>query len=484
MKLVKMSISKMNYIYNTFYQLLLIIIPLITTPYISRVLGVENVGIYSYSNSIAYYFVMFIMLGLNNYGNRSIAYVKDDKKILSKVFNEIYFMQFLLALFIIFIYIISGLLLFNNSITWIMLIYVISALFDINWLFFGLEKFKITVIRNSIIKIISTILIFVLVKNTGDLYIYALINVASILLSQIVLWFYVKKYVDIYRVSLKSTFKHIKPNLILFIPVVAISLYKIMDKIMLGSLSTMKQVGFYESTEKIVQVPLALITSLGTVMMPKISYLIAKNKSDNTKEYIEKSIYFVVFIASAICFGIISVSSEFVPLYYGKNYEPCIILFKILMPSCLFLSIANVIRTQFLIPNRYDKIYIISVITGAVVNLIINFMLIPRINSVGAAIGTLVAEASVCIMQLILIRKKIKIFDAILKSLKYVLIGIIMYMSLLYIPSFGNNSLYNLMIKIIMGGSIYIIFSFFFIKKDFFMKNNNLKNVKKEGERK
>ena len=423
--------SKKNFIYNTLYQILVMAIPLLTTPYISRVLGAENIGLYSYSYAIAYYFAMFILLGLNNYGNRTIAFVRDNKEKMSRTFCEIYKMQMCVSILVVVAYILYGLFFANNLMTWIMLIYVISAVFDIGWLFFGLEQFKMVVLWNSIIKILSMGSIFIFVKSQDGVYIYAFVMAISSLLSQMLLWFYAVKKVKITRVTIKNALKHLKPNFVLFVPVIAISLYKIMDKIMLGAMSDLNQVGFYENSEKIVQVPILLVVSLGTVMMPKIANLASKGEHLKNKKYIKKSLYFAVFVSSLMCFGIMGMAKDFVPWYFGEGFLPCIDLLQILMPSCIFLAVANVIRTQYLIPYKHDKFYIVSVIVGAMINLIVNCILIPKLGAKGAAIGTLIAETSVCLVQLILIRNMIEIKMALFKSLYYVFIGIIVYLILL-----------------------------------------------------
>lgn len=448
--------AKKNFVYNSVYQLVAIAIPLITTPYVARVLGAESIGLYSYSHAIAYYFVMFIMLGLNNYGNRTIAFVRDDKKKLSTTFFEIYRMQLSVAAIAILCYCGFATLWINTTMSWIMLIYVISAALDINWFFFGLEQFKTTALRSSIVKVITTISIFIFVKNPDDIIIYSLINVLGLLASQLILWSRVRKYIDYVRSPLKNSLKHLKPNLVLFIPVIAISLYKMMDKVMLGSLSNLEQVGFYENTEKIIQVPLALATSLGTIMLPKISNLAAKNDHAKTRKYMEKSLYFATFLASSMCFGIMAVAKDFVPWYYGENYAPCMQLFQILMPSCLFLATANVIRTQYLIPYRQDKIYIASVIAGAFVNLVINALLIPEFGATGAAIGTLAAETCVCILQIALTWNKLKLTPTLVKSSIYIVIGIIMYLFISILPILSINSTINLLLKVLLGGILYL----------------------------
>lgn len=451
--------TKLNFIYNSLYQLLAIFLPLVTTPYLSRVLGAEKIGIYSYSYSIAYYFSMFIILGLNNYGNRTIAMVKDNKNDLSKSFFSIYYMQLTCAVVVIALYMLYAYFISNKVITWILLIYIMSSAIDISWFFFGLEQFKLTVIRNTVIKILSTIAIFLFVKKSTDIYIYAFILCVGYFLGPLMLWPFVKKNVYFCKVSKQDIISHFKPNLIMFLPVIAISLYKMMDKIMLGKMCNMSQVGYYENVEKVMQIPLALIGSLGTVMLPKMSNLIANDKGHEVDRIIEKSIIFVMVISSALSFGIMGVADSFVPWFYGEEFYPCVALFRILMPSCLFVAFANVIRTQFLIPNKKDSIYIFSVFLGAAVNLFINLILIPKYASNGAAIGTLCAEAAVCIYQIFKVRNQLSIKKYVFNIIPFIIIGLVMYGIIVNIPQLSNAYLVDILLKVLIGGLIYVSFS-------------------------
>lgn len=448
---------KKNLAYNFAYQILAIVLPLITTPYISRVLGPTKVGEYSYSYAIAYYFVMITMLGLNNYGNRSIAVVRDDKDELSRTFCSIYLMQLSTGIISLVAYIIYGLFISNTMMTWITSLYVISAIFDVNWFFFGMEQFKLTVTRNTFIKIFTTVCIFIFVKNQEDIYLYALIMVLGILISQLILWQFLRKYIYFQRVELKEVTKHIKPNLILFIPIIAVSLYKVMDKIMLGFLTTKTEVGLYESAERIIQIPMALIQSMGTVMLPKMTNLIANKDEKITESYFSTSIMLVMFLSASMCFGIMGVARYFVPIYYGNGYLKCIDLFQILLPSCIFLAFANVIRTQYLIPRKKDGIFISSVIIGAIVNIVINLILIPKYESIGAAIGTLLAEIVVCVYQTILVRRDIEILRYARESLLFVIPALIMYV-ILIIVDFKISLMINLLTHVLLGGACYLAF--------------------------
>ena len=338
-----------------------------------------------------------------------------------------------------------------------MIPYIISGALDINWFFFGMEEFKITVIRNTIIKIITTISIFFFVKNSSDIITYAYIMTLGMLFTQIVMWPFLKGRINCVRVSRQDVIKHIKPNLILFIPVVAISLYKMMDKIMLGVLANKAEVGYYDSSEKIIQIPMALITSLGTVMLPRMSNLFANSNADIAEKMFSKSINLALFLSTSIGFGIMAIGKTFVPWFYGDGFMKCITLFNILLPSCIFLSFANVIRTQYLIPNEKDREFIISVIMGAGINLIINALLIPKFGSIGAAIGTLIAEATVCIVQVVFVYRELPMKKYIFYSFKYVLSGFIMFIIVYNIEFISLPPLINILLQVFTGVITYLV---------------------------
>jgi len=457
-----MSIKK-NYFYNTAYQILAILIPLITTPYISRVLGAGGVGEYSYAYSVAGYFVMFILLGLNVYGNRTVATNRDDKELRTKTYWSIYFLQLFIATIVFFLYFAYIVYKKFDTMAVILAIYVVSGAFDINWFFNGMEKFKLTVIRNSVIKILNTIAIFIFVRKSSDVYVYAVVMTLGIIVSNIAIWPYLKKEVGFYLPSFKEIFVHLKPNLVLFLPVVAISLYKIMDKIMLGALTDTVQVGYYESAEKITSLPIAFITSLGTVMIPRTSNLVAQGKKRESRKYMGYSMVFAIALSSLLAFGIMGVSKEFVPIFYGKGFEVCVTLYMILMPSSVFIAIANVVRTQYLIPNKMDKHYVASVFFGAVVNIILNLILIPRSAAVGAAIATFFAEASVCIFQCVDVCKLIPVGRYILKGVPFLILATIMFAVIFFI-SLPFSPLISLILKVIIGGCIYVVGTVIIIK--------------------
>lgn len=454
-----MSSIRKNFLYNAAYQLLLILLPLITTPYISRVLGAERIGVYTYTYTVANYFMLVAMLGVKNYGNRSVAAVRDDKQQLSKVFWEIYGLQFLCSAVALIAY--FGFIFTceteNRMIFVIQSIYVFSGMMDISWLFFGLEKFKVTVLRNIAVKLASLGCIFLLVRTAEDLWLYTLIMALGIFFSQGYLWIYVRRLVDWVRPTVRQMFAHLPAQLVLFVPVIAVSLYKMMDKIMLGQMSSFTQVGFYESAEKIINIPMGVITALGTVMLPRMSNLAAKAKVDESRRYIYNSMLFAVFMASGMTFGIAGIAEEFVPLFLGDGYLPAIRLLQVLTPTVLFISWANVIRTQYLIPNHLDRSYIISVLLGAVVNLIINALLIPGMAAMGAVIGTVCAEAAVCLCQTVMVRKNLEIGRYVKDTLPFLILGGGMYLLIRLISPWLPGGIITTIAQIVIGGGAYAL---------------------------
>ena len=460
-----MNSPKKNFLYNISYQILILIIPLITAPYISRVIGAEGVGIRSYTYSIVHYFMLLTKLGLDNYGNRTTAKVRDDKHNLSVTFWSIYSFQLIMGITMLCAYLLY-VFLFDNEFRLIALIqsfYILSAILDITWFFFGLEDFKKTIARSTFIRIVNVILIFSLVKVKDDLWKYALIMSGMNFLSQLILWGFLKGKIYFTKITAKDIAKHIKPNFVLFIPVIAVSLYKIMDKIMLGALTDVSEVGFYENAERVVDIPLCAITALGTVMLPRMSNIIAKGKTEQLKTYISKSTSFIMFLSYAMAAGLMAVGYNFAPLFYGKEFQKTGFLIILLSCTLPFISFANVLRTQYLIPNEQDKPYIKSIFLGALVNLIVNFILIPKYKSIGACYGTIAAEVSVMLYQSFIVGQVLPVKTYFLHSLKYLFKACVMFIIVYPLNYIKMNDFVRLIVQVGLGGAIYCLLNFKYI---------------------
>lgn len=474
-----MASLKKNFLYSSAYQILLVILPLITSPYVSRVLGPDGLGSFSYTQSIAKYFVLVAMLGVANYGNRSCAFVRNNIETLSRTFWEIYVMQLMVSVLCVIAYIALSLcfegenrvLLFLNG------LYVLSAVLDISWLFFSLEQFKLTVTRNIVVKIASVICIFLFVKTRDDCWKYTLIIAGSFLANQIVLWPFVRRYVNVVKPSAKAVMKHLKPNIILFLPVLAMSVYRVMDKVMLGAFSTMTQTGYYENADKIVNLPAGIITAFGSVMLPRMSHLASKKEEAMIQDMIYKSILFVVFMASALCFGISGIAETFTPWFFGKEYAPCAQLISYLSISLLFTSWGNVVRTQYIIPHKYDNEYTVSIVLGAVVNLLLNGALIPVLGAWGAVIGTLGAEATACIGQTFVVRTELPVGKYVAHSAPFIIFGVVMKLVVQRIGEGINGpDILVISLQIAIGACVYLLLSFFYVNRRFGINSKYLIN--------
>ena len=475
---------KKNFAFSICYQILAIVLPLITNPYIARVLGAANSGIYSKTHALANYFLLFAMLGVNNYGNRAIARIHSDRKEMSKTFWEIYSFQFFMAILSILMYVCFCLFLAkqNRLILLFQGFYVLGGMFNINWCCFGMEKFKLTTIRSAILRIISVICIFLFVRSRDDLWIYTLIVAGTNLLNGLVVWPFVLRHIDIVKPTFQGIKKHVKPNLFLFWPVIAVSIYNTMDRIMLGWMSIDEEVGFYSYAESVVTIPGVLILALDNVVMPRMSKLFAKEGRSYQINYLMDAVMmFAMFMASAMAFGIAGVSSVFAPWFYGKEYVRCGYFILLLSPVIIFKGWAGALRTQYIIPSGKDKIYVMSLTTGALANLLLNFLLIPSLNGVGAIIGTLAAEFLVCFIQFFCCRDDINFKTYMVDGLAFCLIGLLMYFIVVALSSVSSSAIITLSVQILCGGMLYVILACYYmikIRKNPIIVNEGLKMLK------
>lgn len=463
---------KKNYFYNVLYQLLIIILPIITTPYIARTLGAEGNGIYGYTLSIVTYFILFGSFGISIYGQREIAYVQGDAKKRSSILFELCIIRLitmiLSSLVFYFIFCRNGLYSIYYK---ILLLEMLANILDISWFYQGMEDFKKIVIRNFVIKIISVICIFIFIKKSTDLNKYIFIYSISTLIGSLTLWFGLKKYIC---KPGKLKFKHHIPLIIsLFIPQIAIQIYTVLDKTMIGIiLNDMREVGYYEQAQKIIKILLTIITAIGTVMMPRIANCYAKGDNDQIKKYMYKTFSFVFLLSFPLMFGLIAVSNNFVPLFFGKGYDKVPLIMNILSTIVLFISLSSIIGNQYLLSIKKQKEFTISVIAGSVVNFILNLILIQKYKSYGASFATLFAELSVTIIQLYFIRKEFKISKILVLSKNYLISGIIMFIFCYVIDILILNNLISLIIQIFIGLIVYPLV-LYLIRDSFFIETVN-----------
>lgn len=461
-----MSSIKKNYIYNTAFSILNMFIPLVTAPYLARILGTEGVGTYAYYFTVAQYFTIFAKMGLTNYGTRYIAAIRDDLEKLKSGFSSLYVMQICVTLSAFIIYMLYvGFLAEEKVLAVIFGIWLIFVAFDTDWLLFALEEFKSAAVRNCAVKIASTIAVIVIVKDVGDVWKYALITAISYIAGYLFLWVKCRTYLSFQYVTPQKVFEHIKPCFLLLIPILALNIYRTMDKVMLGILSDMHETGLYEYAEKIVYCLTAFISSFGAVMLPRISNLLAQNEKKAVAKYISNSMSFLIFLSSGMCFGISAVADSLIPILYGQNFSGSIVLLKLLAVTLMFIAWGNVIRTQYVIPSKRDNIYIGSILTGAVVNLVANAALIPQFSAVGACIGTILAEFSVLVFQAVRLHRELPYLRYLKNVLPFVSFGIIMQLMCGLIEQIRGTGFGTLLIQLVCGFVLYSGLSLLYFEK-------------------
>lgn len=442
------------------YQILVLILPFITTPYISRVLGADGVGAFGYTESISQYFVLFGCIGLNLYGQREIAYCRKSKEERSRVFWELLILRIITISIVIVIFCFTACQsekygrLFSIEI-----IEIVASMVDISWFFQGVEDFKKIVIRNALVKLSGVVLIFTLVKNREDLSIYTFIYVITLFLGNVSMWFYISKYIKKIEYDTLKVTRHIRLALILFIPQIATNMYNLLDKSMIGYLTQSDaEVAYYEQAQKIMKMVLSIPTALGTVMLPRIANMFGEGRREEIKEYLYKSINFVCLLAFPLCMGLCGISKGFVPWFFGNGYNKVVNNLIILSPIIIIVGISNVIGVQYLLPTGKQRQYTCSVIMGTVVNFLLNIVAIPLLLSAGAALASIVAELSVTIFQLIMVRKEFNFGYVLNKNYKYIISSAIVYLVVFLLSGvLGNGRMIATVLEVFVGGIIYVI---------------------------
>ena len=454
------SITK-NYIFNLCYQVLIIIIPLITTPYISRVLGANGIGVYSYTYSIVTYFCMFAALGTITYAQREIAYCRDSIKNTTIQFWNILIVRVIASLLAVSIYII---VLFNSKNKIIMLIqglYLLGVATDVSWFFQGLEEFGKVVFRNMVIKILNVCFIFVFVKDTNDLWLYVLSMSLFPVIGNATLWLYLPKYLCKVRINEICPLKNLHEIMQLFVPTIAIQIYTVMDKTMIGIFTNDNtQNGYYENAIGMVRLCLLLITSFGTVMVPRIAYVFSNNQWELLLKYMRRTYRFVWLLSIPIFIGLCLVAELFVPWFYGDGYTEVIYLIQICSGLIIATGLNDVTGIQYLVPTKRQNIFSTTVFIGAAVNFILNLILIPRFYARGAAIASVIAESVIAIAQfiyIIYIEKTFKWKDIFNNMIKYVISGCVMALILILIKDWCKPDIVGTIIYVTCGVLSYFL---------------------------
>lgn len=458
MKIIK------NYLYNCSYQLLTVLVPLITTPYLSRVLLAENIGISSYVLSVSTIFSTLGLIGLTSYSAREIAYARNNNQKCSKIFWELSLLRILCFIITFSLYMFLALQSQYRSYLLIQSIWLFSTFLDFTWYFTGIEDFKISSFRNILVKIINLACIFMFIKQESDLGLYLFFNGFCQILGSIAVFPIIKKNLITIKLSELNIFQHLIPTIKILLPQIAGILYLQIDKVMIEFITTnASYVGFYDQAEKIIKIPLTIITTISTVLMPRVAYSF-RNKNEISR-YINISIYISLALATPLTFGIVGISDSMVPWFFGSGFEPVSGIMKYLSLIIIFISMTSISSNQYFIATDKTNILTISYLVSGITNLAINWVLIPIYGVYGAILGTISAELVAFIIQFIFMKKHINYTKIFFLSFKFLIYSIIMYIFIFYLTHNLPAAFTTTLLQIVIGITCYSILLLIFHKK-------------------
>ena len=447
-----------NYLYNASYQLLAIIVPLVTAPYISRVLHASGVGINAYTNSIIQYFILLAQLGITLYGSKQIASVRNDKKALSKNFWEIQLVKTITTLIAVILLIIFIIIYPRYQVYMlIQIINVIAVAFDVSWFFSGLEDFKKIVLRNTFIRLLSVVLIFGLIRKANQTWLYILILSISTLLGNITLWPYLRPQIKKINFDDLNLLIHLSALISLFIPTLATTVYMQLNKTMLGSMCGADYSGYYYNSDQLIRAVLTLATSLGTVMLPHVAAAYSKGDKRRVKAMLYTSFDFISLVCVPMFFGLAGIAIKLGPFFYGKGFSIVGIAMFLESPIIVLIGWNNTTGNQYLVPTGKNKVFSHSVIYGAIFNILANIPMIYFFNIYGAMIVTVLSEAFVSIYQIIAIRQEIKCKYLFKNMPKYMLAGFLMFIPVFLLNQKLSAHIWTFTLEIVVGIVIYSI---------------------------
>lgn len=452
----KRSIAE-NLFYNILYQVLVTVLPIVTTPYVARALGLQATGVHSYTESIVTYFTLFGALGTSLYAVRKIATVRENEEKLAQVTLEIMGLKIILMMATLAVFIPT--LCIGSEYAYlyrIQIINIVAAGLDISWFYQGIEDFKKVTIRNLFMKLLFVVALFVFVKTPADLPIYVLSIVGSSLLGNLLMIWYLPKYIKLRLMEPLRPFRHLKESLLLFVPQIMNYVYSLLDRSLLGWMTNTDNVGIYDQAQRLVRMIAGLMQTLGYVMMARISNLTAANDTDGIRKYIHKSIDFTLFLALPAVLGLIAVAPDFIPLFLGEEYLQVVPTLQILSVVILTSSCNSILGVQLLIPLKREKVYTIAMISGAAVNVVVNLCLIPHFGVFGACAASIIAEVTVFLICFINTRDMISLRTVLKNNVWVAVASVVMFGVVALVAQIQAHVVLKLLAEVSAGVAVYI----------------------------
>ena len=460
-----------NYLYNLSYQILTIILPIITVPYVTRIFTSEDLGNYGFYNSIVSYFSLFAMLGIGLYGTKQIAAARD----VNSTFWNIYAIQLIASLISIFVYVVAIVCIptMSGIIPLILFISLFSKIIDISWLFSGKEDFKKITVRNTVVKVVGVISIFTFIKNSEDLYLYILLIVIFDFLGQVVMWVPAKKFIKRPSFNTEIMKKNLHPIVLLFLPQVAISLYVVLDRTLLGLLGSYSDVGIYEQGQKLTSIIYKIVSSLGVVMLPRVANLLSERKEKEAQNMVKFSFILYNLIIFPMIFGLIAVNEVFVKLFLGKDFQDVKYVLYITTINIMLVAWTNILGHQVLVVRNKNKEFMLSTTIPAFVSVAVNITVIPFFGYIGASITAVIVEFLAFTIQWYYCRNIINKKLLFNKDLaKIILSSLVMFGAVMFCKmTLGFAGIVGLVIYLAIGGISYLGMLFL-------LKTVNIKEMK------
>ena len=459
-----------NYIYNLVYQVVTLLVPLLTAPYLARTLGPDGVGTYSYVNSMTGLICSLTMLGIFQYGNRQIAYVRDQPQKLNETFWQIMSARIIISVFATVVYFVV-IIAIGRYTTYFVIYYtyMLGYFVDCTWLFVGVEDMKWAALKNILLKVLSVVGIFAFVKTTSDVSRYILIQGGSVLLANLMAYPQLKKYVHRPKIDFTDLKKTLIGSVLLYLPQIASTLYLQCDKIMIELISgESSQVSFYDYSEKLITIPLSFITVLSTVMMPRIANEFQKSHKEQISILINRAAKISMFLAFPLMFGMISIADHLIPWYLGDDFLPTILAIQLISPIIITNTLTGISGNQYFTATNQITVLLKAQVLAAVGNVILNAILIPKLGFVGAAIATVFSSITCASIQYYELRKQIGLPGLMRDSIKYMFISIIMWLVIYLTTRNMNISPLTTIVQIIIGCAVYFILCILTRDKQFF----------------
>lgn len=459
-----------NFVLSMAYQVLVVILPMITAPYVARVLGADKNGIYSFTASYQTYFSMFAALGTVSYGSREIARNRKNRAVRSKLFWEIELMTVFTSMlsiiaFIAFIYSRDRYQIYYIP----QIMAILAVMFDISWFFTGIEEFRYIVTKNAVFKLLGAVLIFALVHKPEDLLLYIIILSATTMLGNLSMWIHMPRFLEPVSMRTLRIRRHLKETLVYFVPSIATSVYTVLDKTLIGEITRNEaENGCYDKVVQIINIMKALtFTALNSVLGARISFLFAEKKYDEIRRRIETSINYILFMGLAIGFGLAGVAPRFIPWFLGPGYDRAVMMLIMMSPIVVIIGVSNCLGSQYYTPSGKRAQSARFIIVGSVVNLFLNLILIPRFWGYGAIAASIIAELTITILYITFAGESFHPLVLVRDGWRKLIAAILMFASVRLIDPFFKGNFSALVCEVCLGGAVYIAVQF--ILRDSFM---------------